>query len=87
MSQNESRNSNPSRETGENGTNTEDLEAALKAESERRVSTPKLTTFSAVIDEVMPQIQEQRASLRVIFCLVSYKLCLFFCVTGRRLGR
>ena len=85
MSQNESRrrNSNPIRETAENTTNSEDLEAAVKAESERRVSTPKLTTFSAVIDEVMPQIQEQRA-LRVIFFGID-KLCLFFCVTGRRL--
>ena len=66
MSQNESRGNNPSQENTQNTTNQEDLasiEAAMK--EERRVSTPKLTTFSAVIDEVMPQIQEQRASLKV----------------------
>ena len=42
----------------------EDLEAAMKTENNEVVGTPKLTTFSAVIDEVMPQIQEQIA-LRV----------------------
>ena len=42
----------------------EDLEAAMKTENNEVVGTLKLTTFSAVIDEVMPQIQEQIA-LRV----------------------
>ena len=42
----------------------QDLEAAMKTENNEVVGTPKLTTFSAVIDEVMPQIQEQIA-LRV----------------------
>ena len=45
--------------------NQEDLEAAMKAnENEVSGGTPKLTSFSAVIDEVMPQIHEQIA-LRV----------------------
>ena len=60
---NQYRKNHLSPEAGDNSVpNQEDLEAAMKAENE--VSTPKLTSFSAVIDEVMPQIHEQIA-LRV----------------------
>ena len=63
---NQSRKNHLSPEAGDNGVpNQEDLEAAMKAnENEVSGGTPKLTSFSAVIDEVMPQIHEQIA-LRV----------------------